>query len=94
MGAVTAFAMMIIAPLRSPDFMSLSLLVVPALAAALIGAFRSFRAALLGGVLIGIVEGMVSALEFGARFRGVVPFLVILIVLLWSQRGARWDAAR
>jgi branched-subunit amino acid ABC-type transport system permease component len=63
--------------------MSLSLLVVPALAAALIGAFRSFRAALLGGVLIGIVEGMVSALEFGARFRGVVPFLVILIVLLW-----------
>lgn len=94
MGAVTAFAMMIIAPLRSPDFMSLSLLVVPALAAALIGAFRSFRAALLGGVLIGVVEGMVSALEFGSRFRGVVPFLVILIVLLWSQRGARWDAAR
>ena len=29
-GAVTAFALMIIAPLRSPDFSSLSLLVVPA----------------------------------------------------------------
>ena len=30
MGGVSAFALMIIAPLRSPDFLSLSLLVVPA----------------------------------------------------------------
>jgi branched-chain amino acid transport system permease protein len=93
-GAVTAFALMIIAPLRSPDFASLSLLVVPALAAALIGAFQSFRAALLGGVLIGVLEGAVSALDFVSQYRGAVPFLVILAVLLWSQRGARWDEAR
>ncbi len=94
MGAVTSFATMIIAPMRSPDFMSLSLLVVPALAAALIGAFKSFRAALIGGLTIGIVEGLVSALDAFARYRGTLPFLVILAVLLWSQRGARWDEAR
>ncbi|MGB3027199.1 branched-chain amino acid ABC transporter permease [Paradevosia shaoguanensis] len=94
MGAVTSFALMIIAPLRSPDFMSLSLLVVPALAAALIGAFRSFRAALLGGLMIGIVEGLVSGLDAFSQYRSTVPFLVILAVLLWSQRGARWDEAR
>ena len=94
MGAVTAFALMIIAPLRSPDFMSLSLLVVPALAAALIGAFVSFRAALFGGVMIGVIEGLVSGLDAFSQYRSTVPFLVILAVLLWSQRGARWDEAR
>ncbi|MBX9457992.1 MAG: branched-chain amino acid ABC transporter permease [Rhizobium sp.] len=93
-GAVTAFALMIIAPLRSPDFASLSLLVVPALAAALIGAFVSFRAALLGGVMIGLLEGGVSAIDFIGQYRSTVPFIVILAVLLWSQRGARWDEAR
>jgi branched-chain amino acid transport system permease protein len=93
-GAVTAFALMIIAPLRSPDFASLSLLVVPALAAALIGAFTSFRAALIGGVMIGVLEGAVSAIDFVSQYRSTVPFIVILAVLLWSQRGARWDEAR
>ena len=93
-GGVTAFALMIIAPLRSPDFASLSLLVVPALAAALIGAFTSFRAALLGGVMIGVLEGAVSAIGFIGQYRSTVPFIVILAVLLWSQRGARWDEAR
>lgn len=94
MGAVTSFALMVIAPLRSPDFMSLSLLVVPALAAALIGAFSSFRAALLGGLMIGVIEGLASALDAFSQYRGTIPFAVILAVLLWSQRGARWDEAR
>ncbi len=93
-GAVTSFALMVIAPLRSPDFMSLSLLVVPALAAALIGAFTSFRAALVGGLMIGIIEGLASGLDTFSQYRGAIPFLVILAVLLRSQRGARWDEAR
>ncbi|ENN88760.1 hypothetical protein RHSP_43640 [Rhizobium freirei PRF 81] len=93
-GGVTSFALMIIAPLRSPDFASLSLLVVPALAAALIGAFASFRAALLGGLTIGILEGAVSTIDLVSQYRSTVPFIVILAVLLWSQRGARWDEAR
>jgi branched-chain amino acid transport system permease protein len=93
-GSVTTLALMIIAPLRSPDFASLSLLVVPALAAALIGAFTSFRAALVGGVMIGVLEGAVSAIDFVSQYRSAVPFIVILAVLLWSQRGARWDEAR
>jgi branched-chain amino acid transport system permease protein len=93
-GAMTSLALMVIAPLRSPDFASLSLLVVPALAAALIGAFSSLRAALIGGVLIGVLEGAVSAIDFVSQYRSTVPFAIILVVLLWSQRGARWDDAR
>lgn len=93
-GIVTTLALMLIAPLRSPDFGSLSLLVVPAFAAALVGAFSSFRAALVGGISIGVIEGLASGFVGLNQYRAAVPFLVILAVLLWSQRGARWDEAR
>ncbi|MBO6901193.1 MAG: branched-chain amino acid ABC transporter permease [Rhizobiaceae bacterium] len=93
-GSFTAFALMIIAPQRSPNFMTLSLLVVPALAAALVGLFRSFWIALAGGIVLGVVEGLVSGFDGVSQYRGAIPFLVILGVLLWSQRGARWDDAR
>lgn len=93
-GAVTTFSLMIIATQRSPDFATLSLLVVPALAAALIGLFRSFWMTLIGGIMIGVVEGITSVFPQLSQYRGAVPFLIILAVLLWLQRGARWDEAR
>jgi branched-chain amino acid transport system permease protein len=93
-GAFTTLALMIIAPQRSPDFLSLSLLVVPALAAALIGAFRSFWLTLVGGIMIGVIEGATSVFNGSNQYRGAIPFLVVLAVLLWAQRGARWDEAR
>lgn len=93
-GAVTALALIIIAPQRTPNFLALSLLVVPALAAALIGFFRNFWATLAGGVGIGIIEGVTSVVPDLGEYRAAAPFLVMLAVLLWSQRGARWDDAR
>jgi branched-chain amino acid transport system permease protein len=93
-GAVTALALILIAPQRAPNFLALSLLVVPALAAALIGFFRNFGAALLGGIAMGIIEGLASVIPGLGEYRTALPFLVILAVLLWSQRGARWDEAR
>lgn len=93
-GAFTTFALMIIAPQRSPNFMTLSLLVVPALAAALIGLFRSFWLTLAGGIALGILEGLASMVTSLSQYRSAIPFLVILAVLLWSQREAVWDDAR
>ena len=43
---------------------------------------------------MGIVEGLASVIPGLGEYRTAVPFLVILAVLLWSQRGARWDDAR
>jgi branched-chain amino acid transport system permease protein len=93
-GGATAFALILIAPQRAPNFLALSLLIVPALAAALIGFFRNFWVTLVGGVAMGIVEGLASVIPNLGEYRTAVPFLVILAVLLWSQRGARWDDAR
>jgi branched-chain amino acid transport system permease protein len=93
-GAATAFALILIAPQRAPNFLALSLLVVPALAAALIGFFQNFWAALIGGIAMGVVEGLASVVPGLGEYRSALPFLVILAVLLWSQRGARWDDPR
>src|SRR5574337_293008 len=93
-GAATALALILIAPQRSPNFLTLGLLIVPALAAALIGFFRNFWATLAGGVAIGVIEGLASVIPGLGEFRAALPFVVILAVLLWSQRGARWDEAR
>lgn len=93
-GAATALALILIAPQRAPNFLTLSLLVVPALAAALVGVFRSFWATLAGGVAIGVMEGLASVIPHLGEFRSAVPFVVIIAVLLWSQREARWDEAR
>lgn len=93
-GAATAFALILIAPQRAPNFLTLSLLVVPALAAALISFFRNFWSTLFGGVAMGMMEGLATVIPGLGEYRTAVPFVVILVVLLWSQRGARWDDAR
>ncbi len=93
-GLATTLALMIIAPQRAPNFLTFSMLVVPAFAAALIGSFRSFWLTLAGGIGLGLLEGLAASLTWLQQFRSAVPFLAILLVLLWSQRKARWDEAR
>jgi branched-chain amino acid transport system permease protein len=44
--------------------------------------------------MLGVIEGLASSLDSISQYRGAIPFLVVLAVLLWSQREARWDEAR
>lgn len=93
-GAVATIAVVIIAPERGNDFQTISMLIVPAFAAALVGAFQSLAATVAGGILLGVLEGLASGIDAIQQYRGVVPFATILAILLWSQRAARWDEAR
>jgi branched-chain amino acid transport system permease protein len=93
-GAITAIAVTGIAPTRPSNFLSLSLLVMPAMAAALLGGLRSLGGTVAGGLLIGVVEGAATEISQVSQYRQVLPFVVILGCLLWTQRGEVWDAAR
>lgn len=93
-GAVSSLAILVIAPSRGGDFLSLSMLIVPALAAALIGLFRSLGATVAGGIGIGLLEGLATQFSSIGPYRHALPLLVILAILLWSQRSQVWDAAR
>jgi branched-chain amino acid transport system permease protein len=91
-GAATALAIMAVAPTTQNDFSSLSLLITWAFAAALLGSFRSFWGTLFGGLGLGALQGLVSSFEALNVYRGVLPLVVIVLILVWNQRHARWDA--
>ncbi|MFI6498096.1 branched-chain amino acid ABC transporter permease [Nonomuraea typhae] len=93
-GALSGLVLLLVAPVRSSDILSLSMLIVPACAAALVGGLRRLSGALLGGLGLGLLEGLLSSYAAFQQFRDVVPFAAILVILLWSQRGEVWDAAR
>jgi sulfate-transporting ATPase len=73
---------------------NLTLLVVPGVAAALVGGFRSFGLTLAGGLAIGILESEVAFLQTKvsdptalAGWGRAVPFLVIILVLVVRGRA-------
>ena len=93
-GAISTLAIILIAPTRVADFVSLSLFILPALGAALLGQFRSFPTAIIGGIGLGVFEGMASQIPSISAYRTGISFVVILLALLWLQRGEVWDARR
>lgn len=93
-GAVLAgLGGILIAPLARLSSVSLTLLVVPALAAALVGRLENLWAVLGGGLAIGIGQSLVA--RYAPTVPGLsdsLPFLVIVVLLAWRgssmpQRG-------
>lgn len=93
-GLVSAFALSLAAPTRQADMTSLGLMVLPAFAAALIGRFSSFTWTAIGGLALGVFEALTIRISAVAAYRGAIPFVVIVVLLLWTQRRALWDEVR
>jgi branched-chain amino acid transport system permease protein len=94
MGALSVLAVLVVAPARTPDLLSLTLLVVPAMAAGLMASFASLWGTVAGGLALGLLQGACGDLGGVAPYRDALPFLVIVLALGWSQRGKVWDEAR
>jgi branched-chain amino acid transport system permease protein len=96
-GIVVGLFGILIAPINaSVDPSSVVLLVIPALAAALIGSFSSFGWAVFGGLAIGMIQGLLQYLTTkgwfptsdGQPLPGVqqaVPLAIIMIALLFKR---------
>ncbi|QDZ14641.1 branched-chain amino acid ABC transporter permease [Humibacter ginsenosidimutans] len=93
-GVISALVIIIVAPSQANDATSLSMLIVPAAAAALVGGFRRLDLSVVGGLLLGALTGLVAQIDALSAVRNFVPFLVIVGFLLWMQRKEVWDAAR
>lgn len=93
-GALMSIAISFIPSSITNDYIPFSLLVIPGSAAALFGAFKNPWLALVGGLVIGVLQGFVSAIPPIAPYKEWVTFIVILIILLWNQRKEVWDVAR
>lgn len=99
--ALAAFSLIIVGPINGLDPLNTSLLVVPALAAALVGGFNSFIWVAVAGFGIGMAQSELVNLQADAGGLGGLglqqglPFLVILLALwLGGQRlPSRGEAA-
>jgi ABC-type branched-subunit amino acid transport system permease subunit len=65
----------------------LTYLVVPAVAAAILGRLTSLTAVIVGGLAIGVLEAIATPFPEIAAYRSATPFIFAGAVLLWYQRG-------
>lgn len=93
-GLLSSLVVIIIAPTQANDATSLSMLVVPAAAGALLGGFRRLDLAVIGGLVLGALTGAAAQVGALSYVRQFLPFLFIVGFLLWMQRKEVWDAAR
>jgi branched-chain amino acid transport system permease protein len=93
-GVITTAAMLIVAPSQGGQYFQMCLLILPGLAAALCGLFQSLPGTVAGGLAIGVLSGVVGEIHSLALYSDTVPFVLILVILLISQRREKWDAAR
>jgi len=84
-GLLAAIAALLITPkiLVTPDIAHIAIL---AYAAAIVGGFTSLPGAVLGGLIIGVVENMVG-LFISTNAIVVAPFLAILVTLILRPQG-------
>jgi branched-chain amino acid transport system permease protein len=82
-GLVCGGAGLLLSNLVGLDIVGLTFLVIPALAAALIGQLRSLWVTLVAGFLIGIVQSGLTAFSDVAEYRALTPFVLAIIALLW-----------
>ena len=85
LGSVLAAAAgILIAPLLTISVLTISLMLVPALAAAVMGGFMSFPITLLGAVLVGVAESFVQWANVGQGWPDAVPFVAVIVILLFK----------
>lgn len=90
--AVSTCAGVLLAPVTLVD-VNMGSIGLKAFAAAVIGGFGSIPGALLGGVIVGVVE-LVAGMTLSAAWRDASPYIVLLVVLLIRPHGIFGKVAR
>jgi len=85
-GVLAGISGLMLADLVRLDAIVLTFLVIPAMAAAVVGRLRSLWGTLIGGLLIGVLEAVTTPFQMISPYRSVAPFVVAIIVILWLQR--------
>jgi sulfate-transporting ATPase len=81
--ALAAVAGVLVAPLLLLEPTSLPLLVLPAMAAALLGRFASFPLTFLMALVVGVAESEITRYVSAPGWPTAVPFVAVIVVLVW-----------
>lgn len=84
-GALGGLAGILIAPDIGLTTTTIGLLLIPALAAAVLGRFTSFWLTLGGGVIVAVGSSLLTRYSVGTGWSDAFPFLVIIAILLFRS---------
>ena len=93
-GALSGLTISVVGNAQAASAASMVTLLIPAAAAALVGAFKHLWLTVLGGLLVGALQGLLTAFPAVALAKDWIPIIVIILLLLWNQRKEVWDVAR
>jgi branched-chain amino acid transport system permease protein len=86
-GLVCGAAGLLLADLLTTlDYSALTFLVISSLAAALIGRLQSLWWTLVGGLLVGLAQSVLSPYTSVSAYRSAAPFVLAIIALLYLSR--------
>jgi branched-chain amino acid transport system permease protein len=84
--ALAAIASILITPIYLAKFNNGDTLGMAAFLAAIIGGFNQVRGAILGGVILGVLDNL-SAAYISAQYRGAFPLLILMTIILLRPQG-------
>ena len=84
--AIGAIAGILITPIALTSYDAGTLLALKGFAAAMLGGIGSAPGAVVGGLLIGMIEAL-SAGYLSSNYKDAVAFLIILVVLIFIPQG-------
>lgn len=85
-GALSGVAGILLAPITDLQISAATILVIPFLAAALVGGLRSFPLAVAGGIGIGVIQSVLTKYVPTPGLPDSVPFLIIILLLAMKGR--------
>ena len=85
-GALGAVAGMIIAPISTTSYDTGIMLGLKGFAAAILGGYGNFGGAILGGVILGVLESLGAGL-ISSQYKDAIAFCVLLMVLFLKPEG-------
>jgi branched-chain amino acid transport system permease protein len=85
-GLLSGATGLLLSTLVGLDAVTLTFLVIAALSAALVGRLQSLWVTLAAGLVIGIIQSVLTPFDTVSPYRAVTPFVVAIIVLLWFAR--------
>jgi branched-subunit amino acid ABC-type transport system permease component len=85
-GLVCGAGALLLASLVRLDANALTFFVISALAAAVVARLRSLWVTLVAGLVIGIVEAILTPFDSISSYRGMTPFVIAIVALLWFGR--------
>ena len=84
--ALAALASALVTPIYLAKFSNGEILGLYAFIAAIIGGFNQVRGAIVGGLLLGVVDNFAAA-YLSAQYRAAIPLFLLIVVILVRPQG-------